>query len=126
MHFTVKALNPCFPEVTSLANGPVMTPDSRADVAGFVAELTLCLLHLYHKLAHCTIGTMLTCQFHLSGLNITKHCEQRREHDAEQKLKLTALKKSTHFHYGAFLCEYEASSFSICRMLLCVCPRALR
>lgn len=54
MNFNIKPLNPCFPEATSLANEPAMTPDSRADVGGFVAELILCLLRLYHKLAHCT------------------------------------------------------------------------
>lgn len=50
-----KSLTGCFcvPEVTSLANGPAMTPDGRAAAAA-AAELLLCLLHLYHKSAHCT------------------------------------------------------------------------
>lgn len=39
---------------------------------------------------------MLTAyRFRFSRLEVTKHCEQQREHDVEQELDLTALNKST-------------------------------
>lgn len=52
-----------FPEVTSLASGPVMTPDGRGSISTFVAELILCLQHPYHNLVYCTrynVSSLLT------------------------------------------------------------------
>lgn len=62
----------------SLASGPVKTLDSRAAVTRFDAELLLCLLHLYHKLAHCTRYNVDNVS--VSSLSqVPKHCEQQRQ-----------------------------------------------
>lgn len=81
----------CFPEVTSLAKELAKTPDSKAAITRPVAELLLCLPHLYDKLAHCT-------RYNVDNVPLSppstqghkKHCEQQREPDDEHKINLTA------------------------------------
>lgn len=98
-----------FHVVTSLANGPATTPDSRDPPRSYY-----CASHVFITSWLTALGTMLAmCQFHLPRLQVTNHCEQQRDANVGQKLNLTALIKHTDFHYGAFLCDFDASSFSI-------------
>lgn len=78
----------CFPEVTSLANGPVRTPDSRAAVTRLAAELLLCLPHRWLA----ALGT-LSITFHLSQLKATKQRQHPGEPYDGHELVVSALKK---------------------------------
>lgn len=83
----------CFPEATSLANGPAMTPDGGA---GVTAELLLCLLHLYHTLAHCTrykVDNVSVSSLSTQGHKTLWTTKRTWCWVVEQKLKLTALKR---------------------------------
>lgn len=114
----------CFPEVTSLANGPAKTPDSGAARRHQTRCRTVTVPPTSSITSWLTaLGTMSTmCQFHLPQLKIKKHSEQQGEPDDGHELNLTALKKKKKhidFHYGAFLSGYDASRFSLCGTLLC-------
>lgn len=105
--------------MTSLASGPARTPDSRVTI------LTHCRAVTVPPTSLSQVGSkvLLTkCQFHLCRLKIIKHCEQQGEPDAEllrrRLISLHLQKRKAHrLPYGSFLCDYDASSFSICRML---------
>lgn len=74
LHFTLNdwwtlslSLSPCFPEATSLASGPAMTPDRRSR-----RQNRYCASYIFITRWLTALGTMLTmCQFHLSRLKVT-------------------------------------------------------
>lgn len=107
-----------FPEVTSLASVPAKTPDSRA---GVPAELLLCLLCLYHKLAHCTrynVDNVSVSSLSTQGHKTLWTTTRRTWGSVGQKLNLTALKQAHRLPLRCFpsvIMMHPASVFLGCR-----------